>query len=193
MWWETLNLAQKIFFCVAAPATLFLIAQIILMIIGFGSGADVDTDVDVDVDLSADGDVLDADVGFSLFTVRGLTAFLTVGGWVGYTLADGKLAIAVTAALLSGMAALVAMAFLLKWLTTLQSNGNLNYNQAVGSIGEVYLTIPAKDAGKGKVNVMLNERYTELSASQEGEEPIPTGAKVKIVSVLGDFVIVERI
>ena len=90
MWWETLNLAQKIYFCIATPASLLLVVQIVLMLIGIGGGVDGDVDVDVDT-----GD-FDLDAGFSVFTVRGLVAFFAVGGWVGYTLSDGNLGLAIT-------------------------------------------------------------------------------------------------
>lgn len=203
--WTNWNLAQKIFFLIASPSTVLLVVQIILLLIGFGSnGADADADVDVDVDVDADFDadfdgdldggseVLDADHGFSLFTVRGLIAFFTVGGWMGYTLADNNVILAVIVAFLSGSIALVLMGFVLKWLMTLQSNGNLNYNDAIGLIGEVYLTIPAKDSGKGKINVLLNERLVELSAVQLGTEPILTGKKIKIIGTIADSFIVEE-
>lgn len=196
--WVDWNLAQKIFFCIATPASVLLIVQIVMLLIGFGSAdADVDVDVDTDVDIdgvdAGSGEVLDADHGFGLFTVRGLIAFFTVGGWVGYTLADGNVVLAVVAAFLSGSVALVLMGLLLKWLTSLQSNGNLNYDDAIGLVGEVYLTVPKKDGGKGKVNVLLNEKLTELSAIQMGDEPILTGKKVKIVNRISDSFVVEEI
>lgn len=198
--WTDWNVAQKIFFLIAAPATVLLIVQIVMMLIGFGSGGDTDADCDCDVDCDCDcdvdvsdgGEVLDADHGFGLFTVRGLIAFFTVGGWVGYTLSDNHVVLAVILALASGGLALVLMGLLLKWLTSLQSNGNLRYDDAIGLIGDVYLTVPPKDNGKGKINVLLNERLTELSAVQTGETPIQTGKKVKIIGVIADSFLVEE-
>jgi len=53
MWWSTLSLLQKIFFCVACASTLLLLIQIIMMIVGFGSDGDLDADgIDGDVDLN---------------------------------------------------------------------------------------------------------------------------------------------
>lgn len=196
--WTDWNVAQKIFFLIAAPATVLLIVQIVMMLIGFGSGGDADADCDCDVDCDCDidvsdgGEVLDADHGFGLFTVRGLIAFFTVGGWVGYTLSDNHVVLAVILSVVSGGLALVLMGLLLKWLTSLQSNGNLRYDDAIGLIGDVYLTVPPKDSGKGKINVLLNERLTELSAVQMGESPIPTGKKVKIIGVIADSFLVEE-
>lgn len=204
MWWETLNLAQKIFFCIATPASVLLIVQIVLMLIGFGSGG-VDADASVDADVSVDGvtdfdgtdagsgEVLDADHGFGLFTLRGLIAFFAVGGWVGYTLADGNITLSVVLALVSGAAALILMGLLLKWLVSLQSNGNIRPSDAIGLTAEVYLTIPPKDQGKGKINVLLDERLVEFTAVQTGDSPIATGKKVKILSTVADSFVVEEI
>lgn len=201
MWWETLNLAQKIFFCIATPASVLLIVQIVLMLIGFGSGGvDADADVSVDGDVAdfdgtdtGSGEVLDADNGFGLFTLRGLIAFFAVGGWVGYTLADGNVVLSVALALVSGAAALVLMGLLLKWLVSLQSNGNLRPSEAIGLTAEVYLTIPPKDQGKGKINVLLDERLVEFTAVQTGDSPIATGKKVKILSTVADSFVVEEV
>lgn len=81
----------------------------------------------------------------------------------------------------------------MKWVTGLQSNGNIDYNEAVGKIAEVYLTIPPKNEGSGKVTLNVSERYVEKSAIQSGETPILTGAKVRIISVIGDEYLVEKI
>ena len=191
MWWETLNLAQKIYFCIATPASLLLVVQIVLMLIGIGGDASGDVDVDLDVDVDT-GD-FDLDAGFSVFTVRGLVAFFAVGGWVGYTLSDGNLGLAITLSVVAGAAALVGMAFLMKWILSLQSAGNLNYKDAVGKIGEVYLTVPAAGNGKGKINILLNERFVELSAVTKSDEPIPTGSKIKVLDVEGDDIVVEKL
>ena len=201
MWWQALNLMQKIYFCIATPATVLLIVQIILMIIGFSGGeadfdGDVDVDVDVDVDTDVDtdvNDVFDGDPGFRLFTVRGLIAFLTVGGWVGFTFGDSNPTLAVILSIVCGVAALVGMAFLLKWLLGLQSSGNISYKAAVGKTADVYLTIPANGQGSGKITVILNESLRELSAKTLSDAPIKTGAKVKIVDVEDDVLVVESI
>lgn len=195
MWWETLNLAQKIYFCIACPATVLLIVQIILLFVGFGSsGSDMDVDADTDMDADVDSDgILDNDPGITLFSVKGIIAFFAIGGWLGYTLADNNLALAIVMSLLSGTIALVGTAFLMKWLMGLQSNGNINYNEAIGKVAEVYLTIPPQNMGNGKVTLNVSERYIEKAAIQNGNEPIPTGTKVKIVSIVGDEYLVERL
>ena len=49
------------------------------------------------------------------------------------------------------------------------------------------------DEGSGKVTLNVSERYVEKSAIQSGETPILTGAKVRIISVIGDEYLVEKI
>ena len=196
MWWSTLSLLQKIFFCVACASTLLLLIQIIMMIVGFGSDGDLDTDgIDGDVDgfeEATDGLTLDSDVGLSLFTVKTLSSFFAIGGWVGFAVSDLGNLPAILIALLSGTIALVGMAFIMKRLASLQSDGNINYSNAIGKIANVYLTIPANNGGSGKINLTLQERFIEANAITNDAEEIKTGAMVKIVSIIDDTFVVTK-
>ena len=49
-WWNSLELATQIFYCIAIPSTLILLVQTVLTFMGIGDGVDADADVDVDVD-----------------------------------------------------------------------------------------------------------------------------------------------
>lgn len=194
MWWSTLSLLQKIFFCVACASTLLLLIQIIMMIVGFGSDGDLDTDgIDGDgFEEAADGLTLDSDVGLSLFTVKTLSSFFAIGGWVGFAVSDLGNLPAILIALLSGTIALVGMAFIMKRLASLQSEGNINYSNAIGKIANVYLTIPANNGGSGKINLTLQERFIEANAITNDAEEIKTGAMVKIVSIIDDTFVVTK-
>lgn len=188
-WWNALNILQRIYFIIGVAATLLLVLQIIMMLFGLGNGGDVD------VDLSGDGtpDVtIDTSDGFSVFTLRGLIAFFAIGGWVGYTLADTSYALAIILSLVAGTAALILMALVVRGLMKMRSDGNITYDKAVGKFGEVYLAVPPKDKGNGKVNVMLEERFLELDAVQNGDKVIPTGTRVVVKGVQGDRLIVEK-
>ena len=188
IWWTSLNVMQKIYFCIGLAATVLLIAQIVLMLFGLGDGGDVDIDLDGDgvPDVS-----VDASDGFNVFTLRGLTAFFAIGGWVGYTLADDNITLAVILSLVSGTAALLAMAFVMKALMKTRSDGNIDIAKSIGKTAEVYLTVPPAGKGYGKINLTLEERFVEINAQQNGEKPIPTGAQVKVVSAENGIVTVE--
>ncbi len=206
--WETISTLQKIYFCLGLAASVFLVLQIITMLFGLGGGGDLDVDAgDLDVDLSGDVDIdgdvgnLDVDAiggdaiadGFNLFTFRGLIAFFAIGGWTGFALAEVNLAISIVGALIAGTLALVAMGLMMRGIMKLRSNGNIDNSKAVGHVAEVYLTIPAKGNGSGKINLTLEERFVELDAIQEGSSPIPTGAKVVVTAILGSTLVVEEI
>ena len=200
--WTTLTLLQKIYFCIGLGASIFLILQIITMLFGLGDSAEADVDVDLstDADVDVDGDfssdadsTLEVADGFNLFTLRGMIAFFAIGGWTGYALADVSIALAIAGSLIAGTLALVAMAFMMRGIMRLRSSGNIDNSKAVGCIADVYLTIPSKGNGMGKINLVLEERFVELNAIQEGSTPILTGSKVKVVHILGDTLVVEQI
>ena len=53
-WWNSLELATQIFYCIAIPSTLILLVQTVLTFMGIGDGVDADADVDVDGDVDED-------------------------------------------------------------------------------------------------------------------------------------------
>jgi|AGTN01.2.fsa_nt_gi hypothetical protein len=183
----SLSVFEIVLFSIAAAATIILIIQIILILVGFEHGVG---------DFSADTDTdLDAGSGAALFTVKGAVAFFSIGGWVGLalSLSDVPLAFVIIGAFVAGAAALVGVGYLFKLAMKLQSNGILVFKDAVGKEALVYLTIPKKGGGQGKINLTAQERFIEAEAMTEEPEPIPTGTLVKIVGYLGNIFIVERI
>lgn len=201
-WWNELSNLQQIFGVVAIPATLILIIQLVLMLIGF---ADQDGDMDAsDHDFhvhdlnSGDHDDHGCHVehgdshAIKLFTLRSIIAFLAVGGWTGLVLDGLKLPVPATIAiaLLAGGCALYGIAWLVNLAFRMQASGNVNYENAVGLIGEVYLRIPALNKGIGKVNIILQERLCEIEASTPFERDIMTGESVVVICASSDGVVV---
>jgi len=188
--WEAMDLAQKIYFCVGLGASIFLVLQIITLLFGIGETGEAEVDLSGDGEADATVDLAD---GFNLFTLRGMVAFFAIGGWTGLALSDISIWVSVIGALVAGSLALVAMAFLMRAIMHLRSSGNIDNTKAVGKIADVYLTIPAKGNGMGNINLTLEERFVELNAIQEGNSPITTGAKVKVTAIVGDTLVVEQI
>ncbi len=189
-------------YILAVPATVILVLQTILLLFGVGgeegeldsdtSGiGDVDTDTDFDTDADIDGELdggFDGDTGLRLFTVRGMVAFFSVGGWAG--IAALKLGahhlLAVFIALVMGVAALFLVALFFKLIPKIQHNGTMRPSSAVGSIGEVYITVPANSAGSGKVNVMLQSQLSELTAVTYADRALRYGEKVRVTGTIGE-------
>lgn len=205
-WWEALSTLERIFAYIAIPSTVVLVIQTILLLIGLGNhgvadgslngeveAPDGDLDAvdlpgeDLDADLPETEAVLDGDAGLRLFTVRGFIAFFTVFGWSGLTMLRSGMAPgwAVFLALLLGMLSMLLMAAILKLFLRLQEDGTMDIRNAVGCAGSVYLTVPPKREGKGKVNVVVQEQWSEFEAVSDYHEPIRTGAEVTVVGVSG--------
>lgn len=200
-WWNALSLFQQIMVFIAFPSTLIIIVQMVLLLFGFGSDDSFDTvqDTDFDVgDMSADtlnNEGFLSLGGIKVFTLRGILALLSVGGWLAmalsYTMPNWLAGII---GLLGGLliAFLIALAF--HYAMKLQSSGNLNYNKTIGSIGTVYMRIPPNRTGIGKINLTLQERYVEIDAVSDDDEYINTGLPIKVTGLENNTtVIVERI
>lgn len=196
-WWnEGNNEFQRVLFIIAAAATLIMIVQIILMLTGIG-GDDASFDSDLDsgsdvADLSNDEGV-SATAGLRILSLRSALAFLAIGGWMTYTMSylmDWYWALLLGLAV--GVAAAVGVAFLLKSVMKLQSDGNIDLEKALGKIGDVYLTVPANRNGTGKVNVTVQDSLIEREAVTDLDQPIKTGQKVKVIGVVdGSILVVE--
>ena len=220
-WWDGLQLAEQILYCIAVPATLILIIQIILMLIGMGdSGAGInpsDTSgldmpdsfevvdgVDADVsDISDISDVSNHDISsphdladFRLLSVQSVIAFLCIFGWSGIAaLACGVPAwgaVAIGAVL--GFGAMFLVAKIIQWSSKLTQNGNFNVKNLLGENGTVYIPIPPKGEGTGKINISCGERFLEFDAVTEEEKTLSTGSTVRVVDIIaGSTLVVEKI
>lgn len=177
-WWMSLELSQQIFGCIAVPATLVLIIQTIILLIGMGGEGDADGDVDTETD-AEDGD------GLALFSVRGIVSMLAVMGWSAMALLETELpdAVAILISVVLGIMALILIAYVMRAVSRLQSSGNIDIGNAVGKVAQVYLPIPERGKGAGKVHITIQEQYCEFGAITTAEEKIPTGSYVRVVSV----------
>ena len=212
VWWNSLGLVSQIFYCVAIPATLVLLIQTVLMLIGLDGdselevtdGADMTADDLPDMDapdgiFDGDGVGEEPDVGggmdgLRIFTVRGIVAFFVVFGWVGVVM-DGAgigLPITLVVSALCGAAMMVLLALMLRWVLRLRSDGNTDNRNAIGVSGKVQLVIPPARSGEGKVHLMLQGSYVERDAVTDEEEAIPTGAEIVVVGLSGQTSLVVR-
>lgn len=251
-WWNSLTDLQRLMASIAAPATLFMVLQFILTLLGFVHGGDVDSADHGDADLQdglhegldghdladghshdifsghghdladghdhsifdghghdlADGhdhdifgaqahshdsahgetadhskDGHDSGDAMRLFTLRGIIAFLAVGGWMGVAAIDWKLPdiLAVILGIAAGWLALWFVAWIIHAFVKMQQSGNIRVENAVGKDGDVYLTIP--ENGRGKVNVIVQDRLCEMDAVTKAGRAIKTGEKITVVGV----------
>lgn len=183
-WWSSLSNAEHIFWIIAVIFTVFFVIQFVLSIMGMDLEAD--SDIDLDSDMEADYDI---DPSFTLFSVRSLIAFFTFFGWTGVlTLRAGSsVTFAVIVSVLTGTVAMVLVAVMLYQFIKMTESGNIDIKKALASIGEVYLTVPASEKGKGKIHVKVNGKVMELEAVTKGKD-IKNGESVVVLEVLEDNV-----
>ena len=162
-----------------APALLgtgFLLIQLIMGEVG-GDGA---LDLDLDVDFEADHPGAE----FGLLSLQSISAFCLGYGWIGlaaYRFLNLGFTGAAVIAVLAGVGVAWLMVLLLRSFLKLQNNTNVSIEQAVGLTGEVYVTVPPAGAGRGEIILVINESQHNYFAIQEGDEPIATHTRVRVV------------
>lgn len=185
---EMLNQLEPLlrtFWYVAIPTSLIFLAQTIMTFAGGhhddGLGADFDHHDGVH-----DGD------GFQIFSFRNLINFLLGFSWAGISL----YATVTNNYVLIGLAVLVGVLFvwmfffMIKQLQRLTEDNTFRMESTIGKEAEVYMKIPAKRQGIGKVLVSVNGTTHELEAFTDGPE-IPSGGKAKVIGTEKDVLVVE--
>jgi len=81
----------------------------------------------------------------------------------------------------------------MRQIQKLPEDNTFNIEEAVGKTAEVYLTIPEKMSGKGKVMISVRGSFHELPAMTENEK-ITTNSMIKVVRIeSNEILIVEQI
>ncbi len=126
-----------------------------------------------------------------LFTLRGIIAFLAVGGWMGVASISWKVPAPAVFLLVmvSGFLALYFVAWSVRLALRMQQSGNVLIENAVGKEGEVYIPIPRSKIGQGKINVIVQERLCEFDAVTEAERTLKTGEKITVMGVFSEGVL----
>lgn len=186
-WWEALTIIEKIHWVIAVPSTLIFVIQLIMLFVG-GDADDFDTDVDID---SADGH----GAGIDFFSAKSVVSFLMFFGWTGLAVIDKGIDAWWGITLISFAVGLIMMAFTawIFWLLLkLQETGNARTLDALGRSGEVYITVPGKKAGSGKVQVAISGSIRTLDAVTEDIDEIKTGSFAEVIDVVNDVLVVTR-
>lgn len=181
-WWEGLSVALKIYWALAIPFTIFFLLQLVLSFFGAESPDDLP-----DAEIEADHGI-----GFQFFTLKNMVGFFTIFGWTGIACLESGWSIGFTLLIstAAGLAMMLIMAGLFYLLMQANADGTMKIDQAIGRMGEVYLTIQARRGGAGKVQVTVSGSLRTLEALTDEDSDIPTGRQVKVVSVVGNQLLV---
>ncbi|MGJ8651094.1 MAG: NfeD family protein [Opitutaceae bacterium] len=185
-WWNNLTLEYQVFYGIGIFALLVVMTQMLMTLIGFDHDAGFDVEI---------GD-MDHGSGIGLFSSQTLGAFFLGFGWVGVAALKSGLTTfgAGITAFIFGIIMMFAMLYMLKGLMKLQSQGNLEYENAIGEEGIVYVTIPGdnKDEG-GQIQINIQGRLTTASARKITPGSIKPGERVRVTAINGptSFVVEE--
>ena len=219
-WWNSLGITMQVFYCIALPATLIIVIQTILLMIGIGHGGEgvefsdtsgidglgdvPDMPADIPTDMpgahaidgcehTAIGDGSNpADFGtMQLFTLQGIMTFLCVFGWTGIICTSLGLHVAIA----------IIIALVLGFLAMLGVAKVLQLTRRLTQDGSIDVRRLLGEKGRVYIPIPANEsgegkvtieRFIELSAVTDEQEAIPTGTQVRIIDVRGDVVAVEK-
>jgi len=171
---------------------------------GVDTGFDTDGDTDGDAVLGEISSYLDRSVKevdsrsntsiLKIFTIRGIVAFFALGGWAGLAaMSAGVPAFwAIQIAIFVGVAALLLASIMIRLALRMQESGNLNLMNTLEHTAEVYIRIPPARSDKGKVTMLLQERFVELDAVTDSDVELVPNSKVEIVALADSDCLVVR-
>ena len=183
-WWTSKELFEQIYWAFAIPSTAIFVIMLLLTFV-VGDVGDMDGDVDTDID-GDDG------IGFQFFTVKNLVSFFTIFGWIGIGCIDLGYDPMVTmvASSISGLAMMVLMATIFFMMSKLVEDGTMKTKNAIGKLGEVYIIVPKKGNGFGRIQLNIQGAMREMEAMTNDEEDLQVGKIVKVLEVVDKHILV---
>ena len=187
-WFSALSGFEQVYWGIALIASVFFVFVLVSTVLGGeadGQEGDVYTDVEAD-----------HGIGFQFFTFKNMVGFFTIFGWSGIAFLDNGLGKGMTVLLsfLCGLAMMAIMGLLIYQINKLVSSGTLIIENAVGLIGEVYLTLGGKRSRIGKVQITVQGSLRELEALTDDAKDLPQGTVVRVKETTANgLLIVEKV
>lgn len=174
-WWGSLGNSLQVFWGIAIVTSAVMVIQLILMVLGFDS----DSDVDLDADDGAGG-------GSSILSIRTITAFFAGFGWSGVACLDAGFSLLTTLVIsvVVGSVFMFGVFALMRFLYGLRYSGTLDYRNAIGQVGTVYLPIPGEMSTPGKIEVLVQGRLRVVDAFNKSTDLLPNRSRVKVIDVM---------
>ena len=180
-WWQSLGQevpahasGLKIFYAIGIVSGIVLSIQMVMSLIG------ADTELEIDgMDMGEGGDT-------GLFSIRSVGAFFTGFGWAGVAMLQHgySTGAATFAATVVGLIFLGMVFYLMRYIFSLREEGTMNYANAVGEIGAVYLPIPPKRKGIGQIEVLVQGRMRTVRALTDDDKKIGNRVAVRVTDLV---------
>lgn len=175
---------------------LFLFRTFLLFAGGdiFSGDFDFDGDFDLgDIETDFEGDIHpDTDISFKFLSLQGITAFFMMFGLVGLAIfnSDSHPFFSIIGGITAGLFTTWVVGKVFTAMAQLESDGTTKIENAVGQIGEVYLSIPKN--GSGQVSVIVQGGLKIFDAVSEDKNNIGTGESVQVVGIKGNTIVVKK-
>lgn len=182
-WFSELSSFEQFYWIITAISSLVFVFVLVSTFLG----ADTDDIGDVDADIEAD-----TGVGFQFFTFKNTVAFFAIFGWSGIACVDYNYSNTTTiiVSLVCGLIMMTIMAFLMFYMKKLNDSGTLKMKNALGEIGEVYMTIKARRGNIGKVHVRVQNSLRELEALTDYNSDLKQGTVIKVIEVTSNGLLI---
>ncbi len=172
-WWSSLGTALQVFYTIAITTSAVMAMQLALML--FGMDGDSDFDVD-DVDHGGGG----------VLSLRTVTAFFVGFGWTGVVALESgwRLLPSVVVSTAVGGVFMGGVLVLMRTLYGMRYSGTLDYSNAVGVVGSVYVKVPAAMAGSGQVEVLVQGQIRMAQAFTRAGRALGPGERVRVIELM---------
>jgi hypothetical protein len=131
---------------------------------------------------------------FGILTFRTIVAALTFFGLAGLGggAAEWPVPLTLVVAIGAGAGAMFVVHWMMQTLYRVRADGTVRIERSLGQVGNVYLRVPGRKSGVGKIQVSVQNRTMEYEAMTSQEKELPVGARVVVTHVVGpDTVEVE--
>ena len=170
--------------CAIIGTILFLLYFVIVMLTGAADGM---------LEVAGFDFEMDAAGVFHMFTLQGLLSFIMMFGIFGLAVSQSgnntSAVLAVLAGTAAGTASMYLVAKVFQAMQSLESDGTVVHNKALGARGTVYRRInPNKP---GQVQVEFQGALRTMSARSDDEAAtLETGSLIEVVDTIGEILIV---
>lgn len=140
-----------------------------------------------------DFDAMGADASFKALTFQGIMAFLMFFGLGGlYILEENSDAntLAIVVGSVTGFGSMYGTGKLFQLFVALQSDGTIDMDDSIGSVGTIYLRIP--EDGVGQIQVESGNAMRTYNAKTDDGQPMATGEFAEVIDVISSTLIVKR-
>lgn len=182
-WFNSLDPFLRIYWIITIISTItFLFVLIATMI-----GAETDDLGDVDAEIEGD-----TGAGFQFFTFKNLVAFFAIFGWSGIASLDAgnSHTVSIIISIICGSLMMLIMTALFYYISKLTSTGTLKMENALNSIGEVYLKVGAKRSSIGKVQIKIQGALRELEALTDYNEDLQQGNIIIVTAITNNGMLI---